>query len=1129
MEKTTRARAVVVKIEGLETEATRAGARFTEAERAARESELRRAQALEARRRADDDWTQTARGLAEVQKGVDDLHRRAAGHRRVSAELARAGGVRAGFEAHLVIATEARAAQTREAAQIEREIDTAEHRRTEHARAVVALERVAGEALDPATYHVRAKSELARVDAMSTLVARMPAIEEQIRSERSNAAAQAKARTLAKELGLAEGSEPGPVRVDRALTAANEARAALEQQRREDEHQADAAARAARDGRAQVTALSRRAAEWREAQALVAQLGGSRDASADGPVDLDGIDKTLRDERDALVPAIASAERERDAATRGAADLERRGGAVPRDLIRICDAVGGELLASRYDDVAPQDAGAMQALLGPLAQAIVVDDARAAANLIAGRPRDVASVLLLEGAQSIDTAPLGHMSGVDVIVESFVGLRVESAPELPTLGRRARAARVVELNARAGQSEAERQMLRAALAGNERQRGVVALLRERIDVLRLGDPAEALLQAEREVATAVRVESEARARARAALQPIAERSARAHQIQSLLSDARFLDPPDHAERLARLEEERAAAIAARAEITRIGAARELLAELRDELRTSPPDAASVALLAARLTSILAERERSFETIEALTYVRDHQEALAWDDAEPRLRSERALIPELEGAERDARARREAASTAVSTAEAEWSDRVRDLQDARAELLDATMRRDGARRDLIEIGAGEPTARDVDQAASRALQADGAHAVVQQERDVASALAARRESEAGMAAEREAEKRTELETSQREAVPHEDRWERIQAAAQSHRVLAATQTRERIEAFTGKGSPNLSTYALQEASRLLERLRRAQRASEVTTRLERWVNDDRERAVEGYLDLWLMCLEWVRRRLPANIAEVDDPNVALRRLGEELVGLEERLHGQEAILRGKSEDVASHIEVQIRKAVGQVQRLSRNLDGLRFGSIAAIRVRLRHLEPMSRILRALREGGQDELFDPGLPLEEALERLFSRHGGGAGSGGQKVLDFREYIELHAEVKRLASAEWEPASPTKLSTGEAIGVGAAVMMVVLAEWERDANLLRGKRSEGSLRFLFLDEANRLDRRNLDELFDLCQKLELQLLIAAPEVARADGTTTYRLQRILEGNLERVAVSGRRTIAS
>ncbi len=59
----------------------------------------------------------------------------------------------------------------------------------------------------------------------------------------------------------------------------------------------------------------------------------------------------------------------------------------------------------------------------------------------------------------------------------------------------------------------------------------------------------------------------------------------------------------------------------------------------------------------------------------------------------------------------------------------------------------------------------------------------------------------------------------------------------------------------------------------------------------------------------------------------------------------------------------------------------------------------------------------------------------------------------------------------------------------------MMVVLTAWERDANLLRASRSLGTLRILFLDEANRLSQDNLAILFDLCQSLELQLLLAAP----------------------------------
>jgi chromosome partition protein MukB len=162
-----------------------------------------------------------------------------------------------------------------------------------------------------------------------------------------------------------------------------------------------------------------------------------------------------------------------------------------------------------------------------------------------------------------------------------------------------------------------------------------------------------------------------------------------------------------------------------------------------------------------------------------------------------------------------------------------------------------------------------------------------------------------------------------------------------------------------------------------------------------------------------------------------------------------------------------------------------------------------------------------------LFEPTLPIEDALNEIFKRFGGGR-SGGQRILDYREYLELGVEIQRNAQSDWESASPTRLSTGEAIGVGAALMMVILTEWERDSNLLRGKRTSGSLRFLFLDEANRLSQDNLGVLFDLCENLDLQLLIAAPEVARAEGNTTYRLvRRVDPDGREEVVVSGRKTV--
>ena len=155
-------------------------------------------------------------------------------------------------------------------------------------------------------------------------------------------------------------------------------------------------------------------------------------------------------------------------------------------------------------------------------------------------------------------------------------------------------------------------------------------------------------------------------------------------------------------------------------------------------------------------------------------------------------------------------------------------------------------------------------------------------------------------------------------------------------------------------------------------------------------------------------------DWLRRRLPAQVAEVDDPREALLRLRDQLTGLEERLGRQEDDLRGASEDVARGIDVQIRKARGQVSRLNQNLGGVSFGSIEGIRVKVQSVERMEQVLRALREGAvQGLLFQEDMPIQEALDEIFRRYGGGR-SGGQRLLDYREYVHLQVEVRRTAGA-------------------------------------------------------------------------------------------------------------------
>ena len=257
--------------------------------------------------------------------------------------------------------------------------------------------------------------------------------------------------------------------------------------------------------------------------------------------------------------------------------------------------------------------------------------------------------------------------------------------------------------------------------------------------------------------------------------------------------------------------------------------------------------------------------------------------------------------------------------------------------------------------------------------------------------------------------------------------------------------------------------------------------------------------------------------------------MDDPLEALERLRNHLGELEERLRTQEQTLQGSSESVANTIGAETRRARQEVQRLNRDLERVRFGSIAGVRLHLRRVPEMDNVLEALRKGdGQGRLFTPDLPLEEALNELLRTYAGRRAQG-HRLLDYREYVDPRVEVRRNAGAAWETASSIRLSTGESIGIGAALMMVVLTAWERGASLIRAQSTQGTLRLLLLDEANRLDRENLAVLFDLCRNLDLQLLVAAPEVAQAHGNTTYRLVRGSDDNgEEEVRVTGRRIVA-
>ncbi len=92
--------------------------------------------------------------------------------------------------------------------------------------------------------------------------------------------------------------------------------------------------------------------------------------------------------------------------------------------------------------------------------------------------------------------------------------------------------------------------------------------------------------------------------------------------------------------------------------------------------------------------------------------------------------------------------------------------------------------------------------------------------------------------------------------------------------------------------------------------------------------------------------------------------------------------------------------------------------------------------------------------------------------------------------------------------------------------SILVMVVQSWEDEARRLRGK-DISPCRLLFLDEA-RLDARSIATLFELCERLQMQLIIAAPENISPEKGTTYKLVRKVFQNTEHVHVVGLRGFA-
>jgi chromosome partition protein MukB len=233
-------------------------------------------------------------------------------------------------------------------------------------------------------------------------------------------------------------------------------------------------------------------------------------------------------------------------------------------------------------------------------------------------------------------------------------------------------------------------------------------------------------------------------------------------------------------------------------------------------------------------------------------------------------------------------------------------------------------------------------------------------------------------------------------------------------------------------------------------------------------------------------------------------------------------LTETLEFQEKDFRSDSRDVSNSIRGRINDESKKVIKINKFLDGVSFGNVASIKIEFKRDDGMMNLLDAMQD--QASLFSGDIPLTEAMADVYKKITGGQVKGSD-LLDYRKYISLSIKILRKGTTKWEPGSV--LSTGEAIGAGAAILMVILGSWEETASYFKDRDLRNSMRFLFMDEATRLDPDSINTLLEFCEQMDIQLLIAAPkfEEEECGGGITYRLARRNTKGGEQVIIRGRK----
>ncbi|MBW3696620.1 chromosome partition protein MukB [Vibrio sp. T187] len=806
--------------------------------------------------------------------------------------------------------------------------------------------------------------------------------------------------------------------------------------------------------------------------------------------------------------------------------LASPGGSNDPRLKGLADTLGGVLLSEIYDDITIDDAPYFSAMYGPARHAIVVSDLDGIKEKLVDLDDCPEDLYILEGdVDAFDDSSFNadELEGAVCVQLNDRQMRYSRFPEIPLFGRAAREQRLERL--REEREIVVEQHAKAAFDSQKLQRLYQAFnnfVAKHLQVAFDADPEQALANVREKRNNIGRTISELNAKEQQQRSQLAASKQALSTLDKLAPLMRIIEDETLTERLSELESQLERLSEAKSFLTNHSKSLEMLEGIVSALDADPEQFEALETEYQQADSALqALKTKMF----ALSDLIERRHYFAYQDSVDLLNKSSELSEQLKGKLVQAEQARSKGRDGLKQAREQmnqYNQVLAALKSSHQAKLETVQE---FKQELQEFGVNADEGSEERAVRRRDELQERLHASRNRKSEYERTITSTELEMKGLAKrlKKVQKEYIELRTF---VVAAKAGWCSVLRLARENDVERRLHKRELAYLSAGelRSMSDKSLGALRLAVADNDDLRDSLRLSED--------NAHPERKVLFYIAVY----QHLRERIRQDIIHTDDPVEAIEEMEVELARLTEELTQRENRLAISSESVASIIKKTIQREQNRIRMLNQGLSNIYFGQVKGVRLNVKIRESHEILLSGLatQQEQHKDLFETSrFTFSEAMAKLFQRVNPHIDMGqrspqvlGEELLDYRNYLELSVEVNR-GSDGWLQAESGALSTGEAIGTGQSILLMVIQSWEEESRRLRSK-DIVPCRLLFLDEAARLDAKSISTLFELCDRLGMQLLIAAPENISPEKGTTYKLVRKVFKDHEHVHVVGLRGFA-